>query len=72
MSSISAISLFSNTKCPWLKGPNVEAETCRAAILEERFADGRIETERRRADCEGLGSGVDAEKQVDWDKGGRI
>jgi hypothetical protein len=53
------------------KDPKFEAETCRVAILEDRLADGIMDTERLRTDRDGLGSGVEAEKQVDWDKGGR-
>ena len=39
--------------------------------FEDRFAEGKIETERLNAACEGLGKGVEAEKQTDWDRGGR-
>jgi hypothetical protein len=31
-----------------------------------------MDTDRLSAAMDGLGSGVDAEKQVDWDRGGRI
>jgi len=71
VSSISATS-FTKTRDPALIEPKCEAETCRAAILDERLADGRTDTDRLKADWDGLGRGVDAEKQVDWDRGGRI
>ena len=54
-----------------LREPNVEADRCRVAILDERLAEGMTDTDRLSAAIDGLGSGVDAEKQVDWDRGGR-
>jgi hypothetical protein len=40
--------------------------------LDERLVDGKMDTERLNAAAEGLGRGVDAEKQTDWERGGRI
>lgn len=55
-----------------LREPRVEADKCLVASLVERLAEGMMDTDRLSAAMDGLGSGVDAEKQVDWDKGGRI
>jgi hypothetical protein len=54
-----------------LREPNVEADRCRVAILDERLAEGMTDTDRLSAAMDGFGSGVDAEKQVDCDRGGR-
>lgn len=73
VSSISITSLFSNIEGPCvLRAPKVDAERCRLAILDERLAEGNTDTDRLKADKDGLGRGVDAEKQVDWDRGGLI
>lgn len=55
-----------------LNGPKSDTETCRVMLLEERLADGTIETDRRKTDKEGLGSGVDAENTAGCESGGRI
>jgi hypothetical protein len=54
-----------------LKDPKSEAEAWRVMLLEARLAEGRIETERRRADADGFGSGVEAENMTDCESGGR-
>lgn len=54
-----------------LNEPKSDAEAWRVMLLDARLADGRMETERRRAAADGLGNGVEAENMMDCDSGGR-
>jgi hypothetical protein len=54
-----------------LKDAKSETEAWRVTFRDERLVEGRIETDRRNADAEGLGRGVEAEKTTDCESGGR-